>query len=193
MMQSTPTTQDIHWLTRARRGDQAAFGELVRCYRDGVVGVVYRMCGDPALAEDAAQEAFLRVWQHLPAYDMQHSFRAWVFRIAINVALDVLRHEKRGGGQSSLDAQAECLEELPDSQESLEAAMERRTLAKRVRHAILNLPPASRSALVLREYGGLSYAEIAQALNVPLGTVMSRLNAARTQLYKVLLPVQEEI
>lgn len=192
MTQSNNSAQDIQWLNRARGGDKDAFGELVGCYREGVVNVVYRMCGDPTLAEDAAQEAFLRVWQHLASYDMEHSFRAWVYRIAINVALDVLRHQNRGGFQHSLDANEPILEELPDPQESLEGLVDRRTQAVRVRQAVMGLSPASRAALVLREYGGLSYTEISHALNVPMGTVMSRLNAARGQLRQTLARKLEE-
>lgn len=176
---STPTVQatlaDQRLAAAALAGDTRAFSALVVRHQDGVVGVVYRMCGRLPLAEEAAQEAFLRAWQHLTSYNPASSFRAWVYRIAINAALDALRREKP---QADLDEMEE--NELPSAQvDGPETALENKQRAERVRRAILALPAPSRAVLVLREYGGLSYAEIAAALSIPLGTVMSRLNSAR--------------
>ena len=81
-------------ITKAQKGDRDAFSHLVLFYREAVINVVYRFCGDGRCAEDAAQIAFIRVWQHLPEYRHQTSFRSWLFRIAINAALDMLRREK---------------------------------------------------------------------------------------------------
>jgi RNA polymerase sigma-70 factor (ECF subfamily) len=166
------------WITRAQQGDRQAFGELVRRHREGVVNVVYRMCGEAALAEEAAQEAFLRAWQNLARYNPRFAFRSWVYRIALNAALDALRRERPA---SDLEA-----EPLAATAEGPEAWLERKQQAEQVRRAVLNLPPASRAVLVLREYEGLSYREIAEALDIPLGTVMSRLNYARGQLRRAL-------
>ena len=85
---------ELELIARAQQGDRHAFGELVRRHREGVINVVYRMCGDANLAEDAAQEAFIRAWQHLPNYRPRSPFRNWVYRIATNAALDVLRRER---------------------------------------------------------------------------------------------------
>lgn len=168
----------------AQRGDTHAYGELVERYREGVVGVVYRMCGDPVLAEDAAQEAFLRAWQRLDGYKLEHPFRAWVFRIAANAALDALRAEKP---VSPLEAA-----ENAAAESSAEAAVEQRQRAGSVQRAVMALPAPSRTVLVLREWGQLSYSEIAAALSIPLGTVMSRLNAARSQLRQALVEMEAE-
>ncbi len=168
---------DYELVAAAQRGDQMAFGVLVTRHWGGVVNVVYRMCGEAQLAEEAAQEAFLRAWQHLPGYDPRYSFRAWVYRIAINAALDALRREKQ---VVDIDSIAEG--NILMGGDGPGAALENRERAGQVRRAILALPAPSRSVLVLREYGSLSYAEIASALNIPLGTVMSRLNSARGQL-----------
>ena len=161
-------------VTRAQQGDREAFSELVRCHREGVINVVYRMCGDAGLAEDAAQEAFIRAWQHLASYQPRSPFRNWVYRIAANVALDVLRREKE-----TVDVDA-----VPVAAPGLgpEAALIEKERAERVRQAVLALPPASRAVLVLREYEGLSYQEIAYTLDIPMGTVMSRLNYARNRI-----------
>lgn len=172
------------WIASALRGDRQAFGELVLRHRQGVVNVVYRMCGDAALAEEAAQEAFLRAWQNLGRYNPRFAFRSWVYRIALNVAVDALRRERP---TTALDA-----EPLASSAESPEAWLERKQQAEQVRRAVLDLAPASRAVLVLREYEALSYHEIAEALDIPVGTVMSRLNYARGQLRRTLSRHPEE-
>ena len=82
-------------IKNAQKGDKEAFGQLVLSYRVAVINVVYRMCANAHTAEDAAQIAFLRAWQHLPEYRHQTTFRSWLFRIAINAALDMLRRENR--------------------------------------------------------------------------------------------------
>ena len=184
---------DPELITQAQRGDRRAFGELVRRHREGVVNVVYRMCGDANLAEDAAQEAFIRAWQHLPSYRPRSpsiykgkrsgSFRNWVYRIATNVALDALRRERETVDVDELP--------LPSLEEGPEAVFEERERGKLVQRAVLALPAASRSVLVLREYEGLSYREIAETLAIPIGTVMSRLNYARRRLRESLAPVLE--
>ncbi len=182
------TAADPELVAASRQGDVSAFGALVTHYRQGVVAVVYRMCGDPQLAEEAAQEAFLRAWQHLPGYDPHYSFRAWVYRIAVNAALDALRREK-----PSLDIDEFAEGDLGQSGtvDGPEAALESKERAERIRRAVLALPAPSRAVLVLREYGGLSYAEVAAALSIPLGTVMSRLNSARGQLRQALAGLLE--
>jgi len=132
------------------------------------------MCGDANLAEDAAQEAFIRAWQHLPSYQPRAPFRNWVYRIATNGALDTLRQQKE---TVDLDALP-----LVHPSGGPEARAEGAQRAECVRQAVLALPSASRVVLVLREYEELSYREIADTLGIPIGTVMSRLNYARNRL-----------
>ena len=108
------------------------------------------------------------------------SFRNWLYRIAVNAALDSLRRQRR-----TIDADLESLP-IADPQDGPEDELLKRERTALVRTAILSLSEASRAALVLREYGGLSYAEIALALDIPLGTVMSRLSFARKQLKEAL-------
>lgn len=170
-------------ITQAQGGDRGAFGELVRRHREGVVNVVYRMCGDAHLAEDAAQEAFVRAWQRLHAYRPRSPFRNWVYRIAVNAALDVLRRQRETLDVDTLP--------LATPNQGPEAALESKERSEQVRQAVLALPPASRGVLVLREYEELSYREIADTLNVPIGTVMSRLSYARKRLREMLAPYLE--
>lgn len=164
---------EIVLVSKAQNGDRNAFGELVRTHSQGVLNVVYRMCGNSDLAEDAAQEAFIQAWLRLSSYKQKASFRSWLYRIAVNTAIDMLRKEKRILPNSIEDLN------LSSSTPSPEIAAEKSERAELVREAVIKLPSASRSVLVLREYEGLSYQEIAEALEIPMGTVMSRLSYAR--------------
>ena len=179
-MDAYPTINETELISRAQRGDREAYGELVRRSSNMVISVVYRMCGDAELAQDAAQEAFLRAWQHLNSYRPQAAFRSWLCRIAINVALDALRRNS-----SKTTWSLDDLQDSPGLADPTPGPEEHTTQQERialVQKAILSLPPASRAVLVLREYEGLSYQEIAAALEIPIGTVMSRLNYARREL-----------
>ena len=174
---------ELDLIRKAQKGDRWAFGQLVQHHREGVINVVYRMCGDVGLAEDAAQEAFVRAWTHLPRYKPHSPFRNWVYRIAVNVARDALRRER-----PSVDIDTVV---VASPERGLQAAAEVEESSQRVREAVLDLPPASRSVLVLREYEDLSYKEIADTLGIPIGTVMSRLNYARGLLRRTLTPYME--
>ena len=168
-------------VAKDQHGDRNAFGELVRRHSQGVINVVYRLCGDAQLAEDAAQEAFIQAWLKLSTYHPHSSLRNWLYRIAVNITIDILRKEKHFS-QHGLPEQMSTPEPTP------EAMLTSQERANWVQKAVLSLPPACRAVLVLREYEGLSYQEIASTLNIPVGTVMSRLNYARTLLKETLKP-----
>jgi RNA polymerase sigma-70 factor, ECF subfamily len=172
------TEKDLVFL--AQQGDRNAFGELVRRHYQGVVRVVYRMCGDTALAEDATQEAFIRAWVNLPSFQPTAPLRSWLYRIAINAALDVLRRKT----EESLEENQVTM--ITDQTMGPETALIEKERVAVVQQAMKDLPEAARSVLVLREYGELSYQEIAKVLDIPVGTVMSRLNYARTRLRELL-------
>jgi RNA polymerase sigma-70 factor (ECF subfamily) len=166
------TDQDL--VALALQGERQAFGELVDRHRAAVVAVVYRMTGNAQVAEEAAQVAFIKAWQRLYSYKTQLSFRNWICSIAVHLALDEDRREKE---TVSLDEI-----QLEGTNGKPEAELEARERAEKVQQAVMALAPACRAVLVLREYEDLSYQEIATALDIPLGTVMSRLNYARGQL-----------
>jgi RNA polymerase sigma-70 factor (ECF subfamily) len=170
---SVVMTNEAELVTQAQRGDRNAFGELVCLHAQGVIHVIYRMCGDAQIAEDAAQETFIQAWLHLASYRPQTSLRNWLYRIAFNAATDILRRERR--------ILPNAIEDLPlrDLQPNPEALLFRNERAALIQKAILSLPEASRAVLVLREYEEMSYHEIADTLDIPVGTVMSRLNYAR--------------
>jgi RNA polymerase sigma-70 factor (ECF subfamily) len=180
---SVQTDQDL--VSDALQGDRLAFGELVNRYREGAVAVVYSMTADAHLAEEAAQEAFIRAWQRLYSYKPQYPFRSWILSIAVHIALDTLRRAPK-----QVDIDQLPLEAPGGKPEAELEAKERRAF---IQQAVLDLPPASRAVLILREYEGLSYQEIAMALDIPVGTVMSRLNYARSQLRQNLAPLMERL
>jgi len=182
-----PVGDEFELIAHAQAGDRSAFGELVCLHCDSVVRVVYRLCGDAQIAEDAAQEAFIRAWVNLPNYQPRAPFRSWLFRIAVNVALDALRRKP----EEHLETREESLM-MAEKSPSLEAAYIEKEQADFVQGAVMALPYASRSVLVLREYSGLTYAEIASVLEIPVGTVMSRLNYARNRLRETLSEYQLE-
>jgi RNA polymerase sigma-70 factor (ECF subfamily) len=169
-------------------GASAAFGALVVRYRKLAISVSYRVCGDAALAEDIAQDTFIRVWDKLSSYRPGGNFRAWMVRIATNMTIDALRRQKPVMDIADLPLVARS-----PQPESAALSSERETA---VREALMRLPLQSRTVLVLREYQALSYREIADAreyqalsyreiadaLDIPLGTVKSRLSDARRRL-----------
>ena len=159
---------------QSAEGASAAFGTLVLRYRKLVISVAYRICGDAALAEDVAQDAFVRVWSRLSEFRADGNFRAWLTRIAANMAIDAVRRRR-----PQVDIEDVALEAPGQGPESAAMSRER---AGVVRAALMRLPVQSRTILVLREYQSFSYQEIADVLDVPLGTVKSRLSDARRRL-----------
>ncbi len=171
------------WIARAQAGDKAAYGQLVQHYQRLVVSVAYHNGLDMAQAEDAAQETFIKAWLALPRYrESAGSLRAWLCRIAINTARDAYRRARPAEelGEQIIDGENDPAEQAEVNAE-----------AAAVRRALDQLPAASRAALVLREYEGLAYAEIAAALGIPIGTVMSRLSFARSRLRELLIAAGE--
>jgi RNA polymerase sigma-70 factor (ECF subfamily) len=155
-------------------GASAAFGKLVMRYHKLAISVAYRVCGDAALAEDVAQDAFVRVWSRLSEFRPDGNLRAWLMRITTNMAIDAVRRRR-----PQVDIEDLALEAPEQGPESAAVSSER---AGAVRAALMRLPVQSRTILVLREYQSLSYQEIADLLDVPLGTVKSRLSDARRRL-----------
>jgi len=158
-------------------GDSAAFRPLVEKYQRVLFSVAIRMLGDREDATDAAQEAFLKAYENLATYDRRHKFFSWLYRILVNECLN----ERRARHQTvPID---ENVAASGDPFQELEVA-ERRA---RVQAAVVTLPPEQRAVIVLRHFADLSYAEIAEVLDVPEKTVKSRLYAARQQLGQRLL------
>lgn len=172
------TETDNELIAQTLGGDNAAFGQLVMRYQQLATGVAYRICGDLAMAEDVAQLTFIRIWEKLGTYRPEGNFKAWLCRIAANLTIDTLRKQKPA---ADIDDMA-----LADPGHGPERSVVQQERAAAVRAALMRLPTHSRAVLVLREYEGFSYHEIANALDIPLGTVKSRINDARRRLQEEL-------
>ncbi|MEA3402610.1 MAG: sigma-70 family RNA polymerase sigma factor [Armatimonadota bacterium] len=172
---------------RAKTGDRRAFGRLVDEYKDKIYNYVARMLNDPYEAEDVTQEAFLRAFRSLPRFRGASSFHTWLYRIASNLAIDVVRRRKRQEPTFSLDEPLEGEDgeydrEIPDETGGPEEASTTRETRVAVRRAIMDLPEKLRDVMILYELQGETYEDIAEILDVPLGTVKSRLFNARNRL-----------
>jgi RNA polymerase sigma-70 factor, ECF subfamily len=183
----TKLESEAELITRAQKGDREAFRTLVMNNHAAVYTLVYRMTGSGDLSDDATQQAFIQAWLHLPSYRPQSSLRAWLSRIAMNACLDALRREKR------ISPDEDTLQYTADPLPGPETSLMNKQREQTIQQALLSLNESSRSVLVLREYNGMSYQEIADVLNIPLGTVMSRLNTARLQLRNILAPMLKDI
>jgi RNA polymerase sigma-70 factor (ECF subfamily) len=182
-------------IERSRRGDKAAFNQLVRAYERPLFNTAYRLCGSHDDAADMAQEAFIRAWNNLKSFRGDSLFSTWIFRIVTNVFLDD-RKRKRARPQQSLDEALELeesrvarqFEDMSPGPEDLAEGEERQRILQR---AISSLPEAQRVMVVLYHTQGLAYEEIAEITSLPMGTVKSRLNRARLALRDRLGPVAE--
>ena len=143
------------------------------------------MCPTPELAEEAAQETFLSAWQGLPFFRGDSAFSTWLYRLASNACVDLLRKEGRHQGPS-LDDEAVSAE-VPDTRPTPEAAAEQKELRAQIEAGLRTLSPEHREVLILREIQQLSYDEIADALSLDLGTVKSRISRGRRQLRNFLM------
>ena len=180
--------QEAQWIDKARQGDQEAFAHLVQLYEKWVLALTIRMCRDREDAAEAAQEAFLAAWQGLPFFRGEAQFSTWLYRLASNACVDLLRREGRhrsAAGPSLDDADARL--DAPDPAPSPQEAAERRELREQVAAGLEQLTPEHRQVLVLREIHQLSYDEIAQVLSLDVGTVKSRISRGRRQLRKILV------
>lgn len=181
-----PLSAEAAWTRAATRGDKQAFGRLVDLHKRAVFGLCLRLLRDPEDARDAAQEAFARAFGALGSYDLAQPFTPWLFRIARNHCLDVLRRRIPDAQRLELDADPAgdaAPQELADPAATRgDDAIERRELAGALERAVGALPPNYREVVHLFHVEHLSYKEIAATLDVPIGTVMTWLHRARARL-----------
>ncbi|HVO09777.1 MAG TPA: sigma-70 family RNA polymerase sigma factor [Vicinamibacteria bacterium] len=178
-----PAPDEGFLLARARQGDLSAFEQVVGRYQRRVYGTALRIVRCHDVADDVAQEAFLRAWRSLDRFDTTRPFGPWVCRIAANLALNHVR-SPRTREEALPEEQAEPRSEAPGPLEALLDDEGRRVLDA----ALGELPVEQRAVFVLRAFEELSYAEIAAALGLQPGTVMSRLFRARERLARALGP-----
>ena len=155
---------------RARRGDQAAFAQIVSLYQRPIFNYVLRMIGDREVAEEVTQDVFLRVHQNLDRFSFRAKFTTWLFRIAKNRALDELRSDPRRQLRTELEEDTIAVDDAP---------VERSETIDAIWRAVEELPPELKTALLLRDVAGFSYAEIMEIAEASLPTVKWRIFRAR--------------
>jgi RNA polymerase sigma-70 factor (ECF subfamily) len=175
-------TSDQLLVARVQRGDRRAFDLLVLRYQQRIVKLVMRYVHDPAEAQDVAQEAFIKAYRALPGFRGDSAFYTWLYRIAINTAKNYLVSLQRKPVDYDLDLQDPANYELNArlrDEETPEGVALQEELRRTVERTIASLPEELRTAIMLREIDGLSYEEIASAMDCPVGTVRSRIFRAR--------------
>jgi len=183
---------DLELVRRVQRGERAAFDLLVLRYQHKVVKLVARLLRDPAEAEDVAQEAFVKAFRAIGSFRGDSAFYTWLYRIAVNTARNAMASRQR----RPLDYQADLSESEQTAVESRmrhgdtpEAVALSDEIHRTVNRAVADLPEDLRTAILLREVEGLSYEEIAQAMDCPVGTVRSRIFRAREAIDRSLKPL----
>jgi RNA polymerase sigma-70 factor (ECF subfamily) len=177
-------------IERAKRGDTEAFAALVERYQRRVVGVALAVVHNQDDAVELAQEAFVRAFQNLKKFESRSSFSTWLYRIAANISIDFRRREGRHVVLRGEDAEAE-ISRIPSAEGDAYRAAARNELGQRIERALQQLTPEHRAVILLREVEGLSYDEMSDVLQVPRGTVMSRLHYARGRLRVILKDLAE--
>jgi RNA polymerase sigma-70 factor, ECF subfamily len=188
----TQDDSDQQLVERVQAGDKAAFDLLVRKYQHRVLKLVSRFVSDAAEAEDVAQEAFIKAYRALASFRGDSAFYTWLYRIAINTAKNALVSNRRRPVDFDLDLQdpeqydRHARLKEGDTPEGVLLTEEIRSVVEK---AMEQLPEDLRTAIVLRELEGLSYEEIAEAMDCPVGTVRSRIFRAREAIDKKLKPL----
>lgn len=185
---------DEQLVEQARRGDKEAFRELFERYQRKVMTVAVGMVGNPEDAMEIVQDTFVKAYEHLNRFKGESSFYTWLFRIAVNRAIDLRRFRKRNpttGLEDEFrypDSDQPYDDFLGDEEERTDPVRhaEVHEIGKRVAQAIAELTPDHRAVILLREVEGLSYEEISRVMQCSKGTVMSRLHYARKKLQKKL-------
>ncbi|MBI4519398.1 MAG: sigma-70 family RNA polymerase sigma factor [Gemmatimonadetes bacterium] len=173
----------------AREGREPAYRELLSRYQRPVFSLVYRMVRDRATAEDLAQETFVRVFNSIDTYDPAYKFSSWIFKIGNNLAIDHLRKRKLDTLSIEGSPHATTADQQESSRITVEAGGENpeqyvvhRELGSHIERAIGDLRPEYRTAITLRHVEGYSYEEIAEVMELPLGTVKTYIHRARSEL-----------
>ncbi|MCU0234051.1 MAG: sigma-70 family RNA polymerase sigma factor [Thermoanaerobaculales bacterium] len=184
MTEASEPLADEALIELALDGDEDAYGELVRRYQRRLTAFLGQLVGDLELARELSQEAFIRAWSALDRFDPRYRFSTWLFRIAHNLGIDQLRRKRlQTVSLYRSDSDGEELEVVvADLEKDPLGHLENRALADEMRRAIDQLRPEYRELVLLRHFAGLSYQEIADFKDMPLGTVKNKLFRAHTVL-----------
>jgi RNA polymerase sigma-70 factor, ECF subfamily len=189
----TTQVSDHDLVTRAQAGSEAAYRELLGRYQRPVFSLIYRMVRDREQAEDLAQETFVKVFNNIGRFDPRYKFSSWIFKIASNQTIDFLRRKEVETVSLDGSRQAQTQEEVEASRITVESTgpnpeefVEARELGAEIEAAIGELRPEYRTAILLRHVEGRAYEEIAEIMDVPLGTVKTYIHRARSELRETL-------
>lgn len=180
----TMPSEDQQTIDQVLSGDSAAYAELVEKYQARLLGLLYHACGDRGLAEDIGQEAFARAYRKLNLFAGNSQFYTWLAKISMNL-LASDRRKKRIENQATREGFDVALDSV-GSDDSPERSLEQSETQRCVRQAIEMLDEERRTVLLLRDFDGMDYEAIAQTLDIPVGTVRSRLHRARVELKTIL-------
>ena len=187
-------TDDLTLVKRVRDGDQRAFKLLVERYQRKVYAVALGMLKDKEEAMDVSQEAFVKVYKYLDHFKGDSSFYTWLYRITVNICIDVMRRKGSAGGQME-EFDESIATDLGEARigalgsrlgTNPQKSALRRELAEKIQEALAAVPEKHRAILLLREVEGMSYEDLSRTLDIPKGTVMSRLFHARAKVQKIL-------
>ncbi len=191
--------EDKELVARALQGDESAYGELLERFRRPIFSLIYRMIGDRELAEDLAQESFVKAFNNLDTYNPSYRFSSWLFKIANNHAIDYLRRARlstvsiHGSPHAAnVEREEETRIVLSSQDESPEQEVLALELGGEIEQAIVRLRPEYRTAIILRHIEARPYEEIAEIMDVPIGTVKTFLHRARAELREALTHLWEE-
>ncbi|MGH9673545.1 MAG: RNA polymerase sigma factor [Bryobacteraceae bacterium] len=178
---------DSQVVDKCLKGDESAWEALVKSHTRRVFSICYRFTGSDAEAQDITQDVFLRIFQNLKSFRSgQGSFVVWMTRLTRNLLIDHYRRSKSHRATESIDDHLPVLEERTSAESRTEGMVAGREAGEVLQAALQKLSPELREAVVLRDIEELEYREIAQVLNVPEGTVKSRLNRGRAELARIL-------
>lgn len=183
---------DIELVKQTLQGNEAGFEKLVYTYQDKVYTLCYRYSGNEEDANDLAQEAFIKAYRSLGSFKGNSRFSTWLYRVTTNVCLDEMRRKKRLIQTQSLDqpvtgADGEMSRIVVDESQSVDVLYEAQEQADYIQSLLNELKPEHRMVLLLKDIMELSYDEISKVLNIPSGTIKSRLSRARDLLRRKLL------
>ncbi len=176
-------------IRNAQNGDIEAFEEIVDLYQKLIYNIAFKMLGNSDDAMEASQEVFLRIYRAIKKFKFDSKFSTWIYRITTNLCLDIIRKNKVNIVSIDKNVQTddgEIIREISDNTLSVENTVLRSEKVEIVRKAILQLQPEYRMVVVLRDIQGLSYSEISLSLELPEGTVKSRINRGRNELKNIL-------
>jgi RNA polymerase sigma-70 factor, ECF subfamily len=185
------SVEDRQLINECLQGRLEAFSELVRRYQDRLYNAVFRFLNDAEDAQDVTQEAFLSAWQALSRFKGDAKFFTWIYRIAINHAIDLKRKQKISQGLE-VHLNDEIQPVATSTSNRPEDAAERREEGEKLRKALNLLSPEHRMVLILKDIDGMKYEEMADTLEVPIGTIRSRLHRARFELRDILERQEEQ-